>query len=82
MAKAQFKEMQRDVGITAKQIEGILTNSVASFASGIGQAVASGNGLQLLQQMLTAMMDMLSQFGQALIAAGTVSERSSPAVRW
>lgn len=80
-AKEQFNEMRRDVGITAKQIEGILTNSVASFASGLGQAVTSGNGLQLLQQMLITLMDMLSQFGQALIAAGTAS-LALKAVAW
>ena len=73
MAKAQFKEMQRDVSITSKQMEGILSNSVASFADSLGQAVTSGNGLEALKTMLTAMMDMLSQFGQALIAAGTAS---------
>ena len=72
-AKMQFDEMQRDVTITAKQMEGILTNSVASFADSLGQAVTSGNGLEALKTMLSAMMDMLSQFGQALIAAGTAS---------
>lgn len=73
MAKAQFREIQRDVTITAKQMEGILTNSVASFADSLGQAITSGNGLEALKTMLSAMMDMLSQFGQALIAAGTAS---------
>lgn len=72
-AKTQFDEMQRDVTITAKQMEGILTNSVASFADSLGQAITSGNGLEALKTMLSAMMDMLSQFGQALIAAGTAS---------
>lgn len=72
-AKMQFDEMQRDVTITAKQMEGILTNSVASFADSLGQAITSGNGLEALKTMLSAMMDMLSQFGQALIAAGTAS---------
>ena len=72
-AKMQFDEMRRDVTITAKQMEGILTNSVASFADSLGQAVTSGNGLEALKTMLSAMMDMLSQFGQALIAAGTAS---------
>lgn len=73
MAKMQFDEMRRDVTITAKQMEGILTNSVASFADSLGQAITSGNGLEALKTMLSAMMDMLSQFGQALIAAGTAS---------
>lgn len=72
-AKMQFDEMRRDVTITAKQMEGILTNSVASFADSLGQAITSGNGLEALKTMLSAMMDMLSQFGQALIAAGTAS---------
>lgn len=72
-AKTQFLEMQRDVGITAQQINGILTNSVATFADSLGQAITSGNGLEALKTMLSAMMDMLSQFGQALIAAGTAS---------
>lgn len=72
-AKMQFNEMRRDVTITAKQMEGILNNSVASFADSLGQAVTSGNGLEALKTMLSAMMDMLSQFGQALIAAGTAS---------
>lgn len=72
-AKTQFLEMQRDVGITAQQINSILTNSVATFADSLGQAITSGNGLEALKTMLSAMMDMLSQFGQALIAAGTAS---------
>ena len=72
-AKTQFLEMQRDVGITAQQINGILTNSVATFADSLGQAITSGNGLEALKTMLTAMMEMLSQFGQALIAAGAAS---------
>lgn len=72
-AKTQFLEMQRDVGITAQQINGILTNSVATFADSLGQAITSGNGLEALKTMLTVMMDMLSQFGQALIAAGAAS---------
>ena len=62
-------------------IGNMIGNSIASFADSLGQAVTSGNGLEALKTMLSAMMDMLSQFGQALIAAGTAS-LALKAVAW
>lgn len=56
-----------------QEIENRIKIGVATFADSLGQAITSGNGLEALKTMLSAMMDMLSQFGQALIAAGTAS---------
>jgi TP901 family phage tail tape measure protein len=71
--KQQFSDSIKEIEITGEQIGGILTGSIQQFASGLGEAVASGNGLEVFKSMLTGLMDMLSQFGAALIAAGTAT---------
>lgn len=85
IAKEQFKARLTAMGDEVKKatvdIGNMIGNSIASFADSLGQAVTSGNGLEALKTMLTAMMDMLSQFGQALIAAGTAS-LALKAVAW
>lgn len=71
--KQQFSDSIKEIEITGEQIGVILTGSIQQFASGLGEAVASGNGLEVFKSMLTGLMDMLSQFGAALIAAGTAT---------
>lgn len=71
--KARLTAMGDEVKKATVDIGNMISNSIASFADSFGQAVTSGNGLEALKTMLSAMMDMLSQFGQALIAAGTAS---------
>lgn len=77
IAKEQLKAKLTAIGDEVKKatvdISNMIGNTIASFADSLGQAVTSGNGLEALKTMLSAMMDMLSQFGQALIAAGTAS---------
>lgn len=73
LMKQQFSDSIKEIEITGEQIGGILTGSIQQFASGLGEAVASGNGLEVFKSMLTGLMDMLSQFGAALIAAGTAT---------
>lgn len=63
-----------DAEIAGRQIGGILTNSIASFAQNLGQAIASGDVLDSFKSSLMMLMDMLQQFGAALIAAGVASE--------
>ena len=48
---------------------------------GFGEAVSSGNGLEILRSFLLSLMDMLQQFGSALIAAGMASE-ALKAISW
>ena len=79
--KARLTAMGDEVKKATVDIGNMIGNSIASFADSLGQAVTSGNGLEALKTMLTAMMDMLSQFGQALIAAGTAS-LALKAVAW
>ena len=77
IAKEQLKAILTAMGGEVKKatvdIGNMIGNTIASFADSLGQAITSGNGLEALKTMLSAMMDMLSQFGQALIAAGTAS---------
>lgn len=73
LMKQQFSDSIKEIEITGEQIGGILTGSIQQFASGLGEAIASGNGLEVFKSMLTGLMDMLSQFGAALIAAGTAT---------
>ena len=79
--KARMTAMGDEVKKATVDIGNMIGNSIASFAGSLGQAVTSGNGLEALKTMLSAMMDMLSQFGQALIAAGTAS-LALKAVAW
>ena len=62
-----------DAEIAGQQIGGILTNSIASFAQNLGQAITSGEGWDVFRSMLTSVMGMLQQFGATLIAAGTAA---------
>lgn len=62
-----------DAEIAGRQIGGILTNSIASFAQNLGQAITSGEGWDVFRSMLTSVMGMLQQFGATLIAAGTAA---------
>lgn len=71
--QVQFSDSIKEIEVTGQQIGSILTGSIQQFASGLGEAVASGNGLEVFKSMLTGLMDMLSQFGAALIAAGTAT---------
>lgn len=56
--------------LSSKQITGLLSQSFAS----IGTAIASGDVLDSFKSSLMMLMDMLQQFGAALIAAGVASE--------
>lgn len=71
----------KEAQITARQMSGILSNSIQGFMEGFGEAVASGNGLEILRSFLLSLMDMLQQFGSALIAAGMASE-ALKAIAW
>lgn len=71
----------KEAQITAEQVSGILSNSIEGFMEGFGEAVASGNGLEILRSFLLSLMDMLQQFGSALIAAGMASE-ALKAIAW
>ncbi|WP_347141919.1 hypothetical protein [Parabacteroides merdae] len=71
----------KEAQITARQMSGILSNSIQGFMEGFGEAVASGNGLEILRSFLLSLMDMLQQFGSALIAAGMASE-AIKAIAW
>ena len=52
-----------------------------NFFASIGEAVASGDGMEVLKSALVSIMDLLQQFGAALVAAGTAS-LALKAVAW
>ena len=70
-------EVKETTLLTSRQLSGMLSNAF----SGIGEALVSGNGLEALKSVLITIMDMLQQFGTALIAAGTAS-MALKAVAW
>lgn len=72
--QVQFSDSIKELEITGEQISGILTGSIQSFAQNFGEALASGNGLEVFKSLLISVMDMLQQFGSALIAAGVATE--------
>lgn len=69
----ESSDIIREMEITAEQIKGIVAGSVQSLAQGLGEAIASGSGLEVMKSLLITVMDMLQQFGSALIAAGVAA---------
>lgn len=69
--------IQEMIVFSGEQITGLVTQSFAS----LGEAIGSGNALEALKSSLMMVMDMLQQFGSALIAAGVASE-ALKAVAW
>lgn len=58
----------------ASQINNMIQESVVSGFEGLGEAIATGDPLEALRGMLSSMMDMLKQFGSALVATGLAAE--------
>lgn len=76
--RQQFSDSIKEMVVfSEEQINGLVTSAFA----GLGEAIASGNPLEMLKRMLITVMDMLQQFGTALIAAGAASE-ALKAVAW
>lgn len=69
----QFSDSIKEVELTGQQIGGIVTGAIQQFATGFGEALASGNAIEIFKALLTSLMEMLQQFGQALIAASTAT---------
>lgn len=69
--RQQFSDSIKEMVVfSEEQINGLVTSAFA----GLGEAIASGSPLEMLKRMLITVMDMLQQFGTALIAAGAASE--------
>lgn len=76
--RQQFSDSIKEMVVfSEEQINGLVTSAFA----GLGEAIASGSPLEMLKRMLITVMDMLQQFGSALIAAGAASE-ALKAVAW
>ena len=76
--RQQFSDSIKEMVVfSEEQINGLVTSAFA----GLGEAIASGRPLEMLKRMLITVMDMLQQFGTALIAAGAASE-ALKAVAW
>lgn len=63
-----------DAEISGRQISNMLAGGLSNLASGFGEALASGDGLEIFKNLLNSLMGMLQQFGSALIAAGVASQ--------
>lgn len=66
----QFSDSIKEIELTGEKIGSIVTGAIQQFATGFGEALASGNALEIFNTLLMSLMDMLQQFGSALIAAG------------
>ena len=76
--RQQFSDSIKEMVVfSEEQINSLVTSAFA----GLGEAIASGSPLEMLKRMLITVMDMLQQFGTALIAAGAASE-ALKAVAW
>ena len=59
-----------EASVAGERISAMLGGSIASFGEALGEALTDGNWSEALRGILMSVMDMLSQFGKALIAAG------------
>ena len=66
----QFSDSIKEIELPGEKIGSIVTGAIQQFATGFGEALASGNALEIFKTLLMSLMDMLQQFGSALIAAG------------
>ena len=54
----------------SSEVQLLIQSSVTSVFEGLGDALASGDPSEAFNSMLMSMMDMLKQFGSAMVAAG------------
>lgn len=72
-AQEGLESIQEVAAITGEQIAGGLNNTITGLAKGLGTALATGDWGEQLKSMLIGLMDMLQQFGAALIATATAT---------
>lgn len=72
-AQEGLETIQGVAAITGEQIAGGLNNTITGLAKGLGTALATGDWGEQLKSMLVGLMDMLQQFGAALIATATAT---------
>lgn len=63
-----------DAEISGRQISSMLAGGLSSLAAGFGEALVSGDGLEVFKSLLSSLMGMLQQFGSTLIAAGVAAQ--------
>ena len=70
----QMEKMEKAAKDTAMDLEPLLKNALGSAATSgfeaIGEALASSDPTEALRSMLASLMDILKQFGSALVALG------------
>lgn len=70
----QIKKMEKTAKTAAMDLEPLLKSALGSAATSgfeaIGEALAAGDPTEALRDMLASLMDILKQFGSALVALG------------
>lgn len=66
----EMQEANNKLIDVADQLNGLIENAVIGSLSSVGDAIGSGDGGEAMRGMLIGMMDMLKQFGAALVTAG------------
>lgn len=70
MRLEEMKESSEQTLNIASQVNGLIESSVVSGFEGIGEAIAAENPMEAFTNIMSGLMDMLKQFGAALVAAG------------
>lgn len=67
---AEMTDMNQGMIDISQQLNSLLQSGVSLGFESIGEAIGSGDGAEAMRNMLMGLMDMLKQFGEALVAAG------------
>lgn len=66
----RYAESLKEINEMTLELGGIITNGITGLASSIGEAFASGNFENIGSGLISAMGEMISQFGEMLVASG------------
>lgn len=70
----EMTDMNQGMIDISNELQSLIQSGVVSGFESLGEAIGSGDPGEAMRNMLMGLMDMLKQFGAALIAAGLASE--------
>ena len=69
-ALAKMEDVNQGLIDLSGEVQSLIQNSISSGFESFGEAITAGDPSEAFRNMLGGMMDMLKQFGSALVAAG------------
>lgn len=70
----EMTDMNQGMIDISNELQSLIQSGVVSGFESLGEAIGSGDPAEAMRNMLMSLMDMLKQFGAALVAAGLASE--------